>query len=166
MVTILVGRVTGASSPPPERLTRRARLVQTIDTILKQLRQRPLLYCWLPLIAWMGIIYWFSSQPRPIDLPTPLLQLLIAKSGHMIGYAGLGLLWWRALAARLSVSARRRLALAFLLTMLYAISDEYHQTFVPGRSGNLIDVLIDAAGAGLAFWQLRRWQNRPDEKSS
>jgi VanZ family protein len=37
-----------------------------------------------------------------------------------------------------------------VITIAFAISDEYHQTFVPGRDGNIRDVLIDSAGAGLA----------------
>lgn len=133
-------------------------MIQVVGVALRQLVRWPLVYYWLPLMAWMGSIFWFSSQPQPIDLPEPLLQTLIGKGGHMIGYAVLGLLWWRALAARQGQADRRTLALAFFLTVLYAISDEYHQTFVPGRGGNLKDVLIDATGAGLGLWLWRRWQ--------
>jgi VanZ family protein len=106
----------------------------------------------------MGIIFWLSSQPQPFDLPEPLLQTLVSKGGHMIGYAGLSVLWGRALAARRAWPERRTLALAFLLAVLYAISDEVHQTFVPGRNGSPVDVLIDATGAVLGLWLLRRWQ--------
>lgn len=106
----------------------------------------------------MGIIFWLSSQPQPFDLPEPLLQTLVSNGGHMIGYAGLSVLWWRALAARRAWPEHRTLALAFLLTVLYAISDEVHQTSVPGRTGSLVDVLIDTAGAALGLWLLRRWQ--------
>ena len=127
---------------------------------MKQLRQQPLIYYWLPLLAWMGIIFWFSSQPQPFEMPESWQQELVGKAGHMIGYAGLSLLWWRALAAHRSISERRVLALAFLLPVLYAVSDEYHQTFVPGRSGSLMDVLIDAAGAGIGLWLLHRWRKR------
>lgn len=127
---------------------------------MKQLRQQPLIYYWLPLLAWMGIIFWFSSQPQPFEMPESWQQELVGKAGHMIGYAGLSLLWWRALAAHRSISERRVLALAFLLPVLYAVSDEYHQTFVPGRSGSLMDVLIDAAGVGIGLWLLHRWRKR------
>ena len=127
---------------------------------MKRFCRRPLIYYWLPLLAWMGIIFWFSSQPQPFEMPESWQQELVGKAGHMIGYAGLSLLWWRALAAHRSTSERRVLALAFLLTVLYAVSDEYHQTFVPGRSGSLMDVLIDAAGAGIGLWLLHRWRKR------
>ena len=136
----------------------------TIEATLKQLRRWPLLYCWLPLIAWMGIIFWSSSQPQPIDLPESWQEVLLGKVGHVIGYAWLGLLWWRVLAAHRFTSEPR--TLAFILTVLYAISDEYHQTFVPGRNGTPVDVLLDAAGAGLGLWLLRRWQRTQIGKES
>jgi len=144
----------------------REALFPTVEATLKRLRRWPMLYYWLPLIAWMGIIFWFSAQPEPFDLPESWQEDLVANAGHAIGYAGLGLLWWRALAARLTSSDRWTLALAFLLTLLYAISDEYHQTFVPGRSGNLGDVLIDAVGAGFGLWLGRRWQKGQDAAGS
>lgn len=140
-------------------------LIQAIDATLKRLRRRPLIYYWLPLIAWMGLIFWFSAQPHPIDLPESLLQKLVAKGGHMIGYAGLGLLWQRALAASRAAPGHRTLAPAFFLTVLYAISDEYHQTFVPTRNGTPIDVLIDAAGAALGLWLWRRRQKSLDKNT-
>lgn len=127
---------------------------------MKRLCRRPLIYYWLPLLAWMGIIFWFSSQPQPFEMPESWQQELVGKAGHVIGYAGLAFLWWRALAAHRSTSERRVLVLAFLLPVLYAVSDEYHQTFVPGRSGSLMDVLIDAAGAGIGLWLLHRWRKR------
>ena len=75
----------------------------------------------------------------------------------MAGYAVLFLLWWRALNKPLRFLPS--LVLAWVLTVLYAVSDEYHQTFVPGRNGNALDVLIDASGAALAalaLWLARR----------
>ncbi len=133
---------------------------QAIDTTLKRLRRWPLVYHWLPLLAWMGIIFWLSSQPEPISLSESWLETLVGKIGHLIGYAGLGLLWWRALSARWLKSEQQKWAAAFVLSVLYAASDEYHQTFVPGRSGRLTDVLIDAAGTALALWLLCRWRKR------
>jgi len=75
----------------------------------------------------------------------------------MAGYAVLFLLWWRALNKPLRFLPS--LALAWVLTVLYAMSDEFHQTFVPGRNGNALDVLIDASAAALAalaLWLARR----------
>jgi VanZ family protein len=129
---------------------------------MRQLRRCPLLYYWLPLIGWMGIIFWFSSQPEPFALPQSWQQELVGKAGHLIGYAGLGVLWWRALQAHRFTSQPQKLA--FVLTVLYAIFDEYHQTFVPGRNGSTTDVLIDATGAALGLWLLCRRQGGTDHR--
>jgi VanZ family protein len=135
-------------------------LTRPVDISLKQLCRWPLFYHWLPLIVWMGLIFWLSSQPQPFDLPDPWQESLVGISGHILGYAGLSILWWRTLAARPSAPGRRTLALAFFLTVLYAVSDEVHQTFVPGRSGTFGDLLIDAAGAAMSLWLVHRWQSR------
>ena len=132
--------------------------------------RRALTLCWLIAPqAWMGVIYWFSAQPKLPHAPDALMDLLLRKGAHMAEYAVLLLLWWRAL----SVLQRPRLAprvatviMAWTLTVLYAASDEYHQTFVPGRHGRLMDAAIDAAGASLAvlgLWlgaRFQAWRSR------
>ena len=149
----------------PTQAAGRVRLTGRIDVSLRQLRRWPLLYYWLPLIAWMVLIFWLSSQPKPFDLDESWQESLVGISGHILGYAGLSILWWRMLAARQCASAHWTRALAFFPTMLYAISDEYHQTFVPGRNGTPVDVLIDAAGAGLGLWLIHRWHGKQYRKS-
>lgn len=94
---------------------------------------------WLPVAAWCGVIFAFSATP---DLGTGLsYDYPLRKAGHMAVFA---ILW--ALARRPLGDVR---GLAF--TVLYAMSDEYHQTFVPGRAGAWSDVAFDAAGALLAL---------------
>jgi VanZ family protein len=141
-------------------------LISPLDALLKQLRRWPLPFYLLPLVVWMGAIFWLSSQPHPFDLSETWLESLLGVSGHVVGYAGLALLWWRTLAAHSSASVRQALLLAFLLTVLYAASDEYHQTFVPGRNGTPADLLIDAAGAALGLWLAHRRQKRLSRKSN
>ena len=58
-------------------------------------------------------------------------------------------LWWRALQG-LGLSFRAALAGAIAISLAYAATDEFHQTFVEGRHGTPVDVLIDAAGMALA----------------
>jgi len=90
----------------------------------------------------MALIFALSAQP---DLGTGLgtWDLVLRKAAHMAAYGLLWLLWWRAL-------GYRRPALAVAITLAYAVSDEVHQSFVPGRQGTPTDVAIDAAGVGLA----------------
>jgi VanZ family protein len=107
----------------------------------------------------MGLIFYLSAQP---DLPQPQVGwagLLISNGAHAFVFGVLVILWARALAER-----PRGWAIAFVLTMLYALSDEAHQAFVPGRQPDLVDLLFDGIGAVLALglwaWWLRLSRER------
>jgi len=99
------------------------------------------LSAWLPVVAWAGLIFTLSSIP---DLGTGLgdWDLLLRKLAHAAEFAVLGVLFLRAV---------ERPALAFLLASAYAVSDEIHQIFVPGRLGSPLDVLIDVAGVAVGI---------------
>ena len=102
----------------------------------------------------MAVIYALSDQPN-LSSGLGLIDLVGRKLVHAAEYALLCWLWIRALSP--SVSWRAALALAMLVTIGYAVSDEYHQTFVAGRTGSPLDVLIDSIGAALgAAWAHRR----------
>jgi VanZ family protein len=109
---------------------------------------------WLAPLVLMTVIFAFSAQP---DLNSGLgtLDTIGRKLLHFVQYALLAFLWWRALRTRLE--DRRAALAAFLVTALYAATDEYHQSFVDGRNGSPLDWLIDCAGAALAStWVGRR----------
>ena len=74
---------------------------------------------------------------------TESLQLYVRKGAHVTEYMILGVLLFLTLGA---YGLRRVFSLALLTGVLYAALDEYHQRFVPGRSGEIKDVLIDACG--------------------
>ena len=119
------------------------------------LRRSSLVYLWLPLLAWMGLIFYLSAQP---DLPHPdtgWLGLALSSGAHAFVFGVLAILWARVLGER-----RHALLFAFLLTMLYALSDEFHQAFVPGRYPDLWDLLSDALGAALALALWAWWRRR------
>ncbi len=77
------------------------------------------------------------------------------KAGHILGYALLTSAFLRAL-CREDSRGRLKLIAPICLAILFAISDEWHQSFVPGRTASLGDVVIDAVGSilGLAVWLL------------
>ncbi|HVM68784.1 MAG TPA: VanZ family protein [Gaiellaceae bacterium] len=105
---------------------------------------------WLPVVAWAALIFGLSSIPS-LGTGLGLWDLVLRKLAHVTEYAILGGLLLRAL--------RDRMWLAFALGVAYAVTDEVHQTFVPGRRGAATDVLIDAVGValGIAAW---RWVAR------
>lgn len=110
------------------------------------LQRRPLFYRWLPLLAWMGLIFFLSAQP---DLPHPetgWADLLFSSGAHAFVFGVLAVLWARALGQR-----KHAWLPALGLTLLYALSDEFHQAFVPGRTPDALDVLCDGLGAALAL---------------
>ena len=113
---------------------------------------------WSPPVTWMGLIFFFSAQPDIPRAPGPWLDALLKKTGHALAYGILAWLYLRALRWRRQPSVHLRVV-SLGLALLYAASDEYHQTFVPGRNGTLWDVALDGAGACGAMlldWQLRR----------
>ena len=108
---------------------------------------------WAPPIALMGLIFFLSSQPD-LNSGLGLVDLIGRKIVHAAEYALLCLLWWRALR---TLTARDRAALiALCICVAYSATDEYHQTFVHGRHGAPLDVVIDGAGAGVSVLLLRR----------
>jgi VanZ family protein len=114
---------------------------------------------WLPAVFMMGIIFWFSSQPSS-HLPNfDWADQIVKKGGHMLGYALLALSYWHALGGK--PSNRRP---AWLLAILYAATDEYHQSFVTGRYPSAQDVLFfDNLGILIALLFIGRKQTRPDQ---
>ena len=102
----------------------------------------------------MALIFFFSHQP---DLSSGLgvWDTIGRKIFHAGEYAQLCFLWWRALA---SVTTRTgALAAAAALSLAYAVTDEIHQTFIEGRHGTPVDVVIDSVGiAAACVWVRRR----------
>lgn len=105
---------------------------------------------WLPALLWMGLIFSLSAQPNLRVAPDPVWDLVIRKIGHFGVYAVLGVLLWMALEGRTPATSRS-FALAALITAAYAVSDEFHQGFVPGRGPSVLDVAIDVAGASFGL---------------
>lgn len=115
---------------------------------------------WLPALIIMAVIFVFSAQPSDSLPDFDWADRIVKKGGHMFEYGLLALAYWYALAW----DGRRRW-LAWLLAFLYACTDEFHQSFVPGRHPSIWDVLIfDNLGAMLSLWLAERYikQKRSD----
>ncbi|HJS20222.1 MAG TPA: VanZ family protein [Anaerolineales bacterium] len=101
----------------------------------------------IPAVLTMLAIFLFSAGPS-MDMQDRLLERIVNKGGHIIGYGILALSYWRIFGFR-----GNKFWLAWFLAVLYAMTDEYHQSFVPGRYSSLFDVLVyDTLGALIALW--------------
>jgi VanZ family protein len=114
-------------------------------------------------LAWMGLIFFLSAQSRLPDLSRSLSDALQDILGHFFAYGGLALLVFWALEA---FGAQRPTVWALAIVLLYALSDEFHQSFVPGRHPDPFDIATDIAGAVvalglLALVRLRRRSSNP-----
>jgi VanZ like family len=114
-------------------------------------RVRALLRAIAPLLL-MGVIFFLSAQSSSGD--HPWWEAILRTLGHVTGYALLAGLWIWALRG----AVRRPVLVAASISFVYACSDEFHQTFVEGRTGTPVDVGVDAIGIALAAYlmDLRR----------
>lgn len=128
---------------------------------------------WIAAISWMAVIFYLSHQPGSAssDLSSGIVAALlnfmdqvapnmefdvenfhsfIRKNAHFIAYFLLSLLSLNAWRSS-GFHGLKQLLLGFGMSVLFAVSDEIHQLFIDGRSGEARDVLIDSAGAGLGM---------------
>ena len=114
---------------------------------------------WLPVLLWMGMTFWLSSSP---DLHGAAGLIELHPPFDKVVHAGsFGIL------ALLLYFATGRPLLAVLLASLYGISDEFHQSFVPGRDADLFDWVADTLGAALAMSAalfIIRWRPKRTKK--
>ena len=131
-----------------------------------------LVRAWWPAVVWIGLIAFestdfFSAENTGSVLYTILTRLFghinfyeflvfhhyLRKTGHVVGYGMLSLLLlrgWRATLGRVHTLLLRAALLSWLGTLFVAAMDEWHQSFIPSRSGTVRDVALDTV-AGVAF---------------
>jgi VanZ family protein len=111
---------------------------------------------WGPAVIVMVAIFLFSSIPST-GLPSfGVYDLIAKKGGHLLGYALLAVAYLHGFGQANPGSYRN----AFLLSVIYAASDEIHQSFVPGRGPWIVDIGID--GIGAAFGLAAAWFKQRD----
>jgi VanZ family protein len=154
------------------------------ETLRRLPQSRPrltALYYWLPPLLWMGAIFLFSTDlfsvrstggtlaallrrfdPRLTAEQIEVIQFYVRKAGHFTVYAVLAALLMRAFRGGSPSRWRARWALRSLVVVaVYALLDEYHQSFTSYRSASVYDSLIDlAGGAAMIFvwWLWSRWE--------
>jgi VanZ family protein len=133
---------------------------------------------WLPLLLWFALIFSASrdsdSFNRSSHIIGPLVKWLLPTredqgSGVLVcaavEYAVLAWLFWRAFRHAMGIAPRtwsgRVAFLAWFFATLYAVTDEWHQGFVPTRQGSVGDVMLDSFGAAMGvglIWVIGRWR--------
>ena len=135
------------------------------------------------LAAWMLAIFLFSNEvadsssarsgvivefiSQSVSWSQDLLTFLTRKAAHIFIYFVLGLLTFNVV-KDFRLSKKRVVLLSVVFVMLYAVTDEFHQMFVPGRSAELRDVLIDtvAGAAGiLLYYFVTKLRSRNSSKA-
>jgi VanZ family protein len=114
---------------------------------------------WGPVVAWMATIFFFSSQSEPLgSVSEGPYSGLLERLSHAGEYAVLAVLLYRALGD--GENGWRPVAIAFVATLAYAVTDEVHQAFVPGRECSLMDLGYDALGTAAALLIVRACTGR------
>jgi VanZ family protein len=135
---------------------------------------KPFLKYWLPVLIWLGLIFLGSTDLMSAEHTSRIIepflrwlrpdisaeaiaqvQFFVRKCAHVTEYAVLAMLLWRGL--RRGTNLQMKMSIVFISVWLAcgisAVSDEFHQSFVPSRTASPIDVMIDICGAliGLAI---------------
>ena len=131
---------------------------------------RKWLWRWGPVAAWLIVIFMASSIGTLPSLDHGMLENLMHWIGHLSEYAILALVLLRALKNGQAFSWRE-VVLILIIAAIYGLSDEWHQTFVKGRSGELWTVGLDMAGAligvVIGWWHQRtKASTNPNGRSS
>lgn len=128
---------------------------------------------WAAVFLWMVCIFYFSHQPAYVsnDLSTTITEVIVEKiemvaphidfdigsfnhivrkNAHFFLYFILGILTVNAF-KKSGAFTYRKIGIALLVCVLFAVSDEIHQLFVPGRGSQVKDVLIDSSGATIGI---------------
>ena len=114
---------------------------------------------WLPVFLWAAVIFALSSIRQITVAEFFLWDFAAKKVAHLTEYAVLYALFLRA--------TEKNWVLSFALTMFYAASDEIHQSFVPGRTAAVYDLVFDFSGATISayiIWKLRQIRPKNPKK--
>ena len=125
--------------------------------------------CVVLIIVWMVVVFIFShqtgegssEQSKKIanmlfnnEQIAEKMEVFIRKGAHMAEYAVGAMLFYGYCLTYPNMQPKKRIIFAEMCTVLYAITDEVHQLFIPGRNGSIFDVLID-----MARWSNWNWNN-------
>ena len=129
----------------------------------RQPDRRARLIRWLLVLLAMTVIFVLSAQPGLRISDDPGVDGPLRHFAHVVAYAVLAGLVVLALARSRQRPGPALAGLAVALAVVYGVTDEFHQSFVPGRTSHAIDVVYDAIGAVVGVsvvWAWARWADR------
>jgi len=115
---------------------------------------------WLPVVFWCGLIFFLSSFHKLQVSPVGWQDFITRKTAHFLEYAILFVLFFRGFKNTTNFSSKKNFLMSFLFTVFYALTDEYHQTLVAGRTGRSLDIGIDSLGAAFGGLAIRKIPNK------
>ena len=138
---------------------------------------RKFMQYWFPVILWMVFIFWLSTDtfssantaqviekvfhwlfPWLSQLDLKLIHAITRKVAHVVEYFILGSLLFCAYRSDSSLTWHPKWTIWAIITIiLYAVSDEFHQSFVPSRTASIVDVSIDVVGGILSQIAIMLW---------
>ena len=136
-------------------------------------------YRYILVILMMIVIFLFSSEPAEVSsarsgfvvdtirslniaLPPDIFMFLVRKSAHIFLYALFGFVVFNLVS--MYATTKKAIVLSVLFVVVYAVSDEIHQLFIPGRSGEIRDVFIDTAAGMIGtmlYYMIVKKKNTP-----
>jgi len=115
-----------------------------------------IVYYWFPPLMWMGIIYFMSSQKSVSVTSDPVAEFVTFKTLHMIEYAFLFFLCYRAFHSLKNMQEYFFALYSFAIAISYSVTDELHQLLIPTRQGRIRDILFDMGGILIMYGIIRK----------
>lgn len=106
---------------------------------------------WVPAIIWAIVIFSFSSVSVPAVSPVYWRDFAVKKLAHFVEYGIFAILFYRAF-INSGVEKKKAVIYTIIISLIYAASDEFHQSFTPKREPRVRDVIIDTISAGVGVY--------------
>jgi VanZ family protein len=107
---------------------------------------------WLPVVLYAAVIFYLSSLPNVSPNLGGLWDIIVTDAAHFVEYFILSILFYRAMLHTSSLNEAYKKGVSAISCILYAVSDEIHQSFIPTRTASVGDLLIDAVGIILGIY--------------
>lgn len=116
---------------------------------------RRYVYYWIPPFVWMACIFYMSSQQKVNISDQVVVEFVTFKTLHMIEYALLFFLFYRAFHSIKMLRPVPVVLLALFSSLAYSLTDEFHQLFTPTRQGRMRDIIFDLVGMLIMYTIIR-----------